>query len=85
MTFGHILHRVQCASQENHCAEKGSDGPRRRGPPLGESGHGLIGYVSHVGKRKSLCISYGGLFLEMDGGLPSTRQDSYLSGGRFLQ
>ena len=31
----------------------------------------------------SLCISYGRLFLKMDGGLPSTGQDSYLSGGRF--
>ena len=40
-----------------------------------------MSYVSHVGKRKPLCVSYGGLLLEMDGGLPSTRQDSYLSGG----
>ena len=55
--------------------EKSSDGPRCRGPSLGKSGHGLIGYVNNVGKRKSLCISYGRLFLEMDGGLPSTGHD----------
>ena len=30
--------------------EKSSNGPRRRGPSLGESGHGLIGYVNYVGK-----------------------------------
>ena len=41
----------------------------RRGPPLGESGHGLIGHVNHVGEGKSLCAGYGGLLLSMDGGL----------------
>ena len=45
----------------------------------------LIRYVSHVDKRKPLCVCYGGLLLEVDGGLPSIRQDCYLSGGRFLQ
>ena len=62
------------------CIARKSPCPRRA--PMGhvavgrrwESGHGLIGYVSHVGKRKPLCVSYGGLLLEMDGGLPSTRR-----------
>ena len=49
---------------------KGSEGPCRRGPSLGESGHGLIGYIGHVGKRKPIYASYGGLLLAMDGGLP---------------
>ena len=44
--------------------KKSSDGPRRRLPSLGESGHGLIVYVNNVGKRKSLCISYGRLWME---------------------
>ena len=35
---------------------KGSHGPCRRGPPLGECGHGLIGHVNHVGEGKSLCV-----------------------------
>ena len=52
---------------------KGVYGPRRRGPPLGESGHVLIRYVGHVGKGKPLSAAYGGLLLSMDGGLPAIR------------
>ena len=52
---------------------KGADGSRRRGPPLGESGYGLIRYFSHVGKGKPICAGYGGLLLSMDGGLPAIR------------
>ena len=52
---------------------KGADGPRRCGPPLGESGHAFIRYVGHIGKREPLCAGHGGLLLSMDGGLPAIR------------
>ena len=45
-----------CSSKKITMPVKGADGPHHRGPPLGESGHGLIRYVSHVGKKgKLLC------------------------------
>ena len=41
----------------------------------------LIGYVSQV---KSICVSDGRLFLQMDGGLSIAGQDRLVCGGRFL-
>ena len=50
---------------------KGSDGSRRRGPPLGESGHGLIGYV---GLSRDEAVT-AAVHLQRDVGLMQTNVD----------
>ena len=66
-----LVHSVH--SKKIPVPAKGSYGPCCRRPPLGESLHGLIGHVNHVGKGKSLCVSDGGLLLSMIGGLSASR------------
>ena len=48
MMYGHMSHPAQLHSKKITVPVKGSYVPYRRGPPLGESGHGLIGHVNHV-------------------------------------
>ena len=62
-----------CITRKSPCPRRAPMGHVAGTYGLGESGHGLIGYVGHIGKRKPLCVSYGGLLLSMDGGLPSIR------------
>ena len=65
-----IVHSVH--SKEIPMPSKGSYGPCGSRPPLGESRHGLVGHVNHVGEGKSLCVSNGGLLLSVDGGLSAS-------------
>ena len=62
-----------CIARKSQCPRRAPMGHIAVGAPLGESGHGLIGHVNHVGERKSLCVGYGGLLLSMDGGLSAVR------------
>ena len=65
-----IVHCVH--SKEISMPSKGSYGPCVSRPPMGESRHGLVGHVNHVGEGKSLCVSNGGLLLSVDGGLSAS-------------
>ena len=62
-----------CLARKSPCPRRASNGTCGSRSSMGTSGYGLIRHVGYHNTGKQICSRYGGLFLQVDGGLPIAR------------